>query len=327
MFPIHDDTNRLHGRPYVNYSLIAINAAVFAWEAISTGFFANEQATSEIFLKYGAIPKFVLAGDIQATLTSMFIHGGIAHIVGNMVFLYVFGDNVEDRFGHIRYLAIYILWGMFATLVQSIYAVSTGGGDIPAIGASGAISGVLGAYLVMFPRARIYTLVIAFFITTIRIPAIAFIPFWFILQILFTVIGESGVAYLAHIGGFVAGVGSGYIWKQLVHRTMFSSQYTSSIRKEIPRIRDAALSLEPEVIEGPDFFEIIAEIHGISDAADIGTYFEPDKKGLRIVVSGSRNYELFAKLPDVDRFKQDSKAHLLSSSYNNGFLQLRVKIE
>ena len=320
MFPIHDDTNRLHGRPYVNYSLVAINAAVFAWEAISTGFFANEQATSEIFLKYGAIPKFVLAGDIQATLTSMFIHGGIAHLVGNMVFLYVFGDNVEDRFGHIRYLAIYILWGMFATLVQSIYAVSTGGGDIPTIGASGAISGVLGAYLVMFPSAKIHTLVFAFFITTIRIPAIAFIPFWFILQVLFSVIGESGgVAYLAHIGGFIAGVGSGYIWKQLVHRTMFSSQYTGSIRKERPRIRDAALSLEPEMIEGPDFFEIIAEIHGISDAADIGTYFEPDKKGLRIVVSGSRNYELFAKLPDSATNSSVEFIH-----YRNGIARIRL---
>jgi membrane associated rhomboid family serine protease len=320
MFPIHDDTNRLYGRPYVNYSLIAINAAVFAWEAISTGFFANEQATSEIFLKYGAIPQFVLMGDIQATLTSMFIHGGIAHIVGNMVFLYVFGDNVEDRFGHFRYLAMYLLWGTFATLVQSVYAVSTGGGDTPTIGASGAISGVLGAYLVMFPRARIYTLVIAFFITTIRIPAIAFIPFWFILQVLFSVIGESGgVAYLAHIGGFIAGVGSGYIWKRLVHETMFSNQYVGGIRKERPRIRDSALSLEPEVIEGPDFFEIIAEIHGISDAADIDTYFEPDKRGLRIVVSGSRNYELFAKLPDSATNSTVEHIH-----YRNGIARIRL---
>jgi membrane associated rhomboid family serine protease len=320
MFPIHDDANRLHGRPYVNYSLIAINAAVFVWEAISTGFFGNEQATSDIFLKYGAIPKFVLAGDIQATLTSMFIHGGIAHIVGNMVFLYVFGDNVEDRFGHIRYLAIYILWGVFATLIQSIYAVSTGGGYISTIGASGAISGVLGAYLVMFPRAKIHTLVFAFFITTIRIPAIAFIPFWFILQILFSVIGESGgVAYLAHIGGFIAGVGSGYTWKQLGHKTIFSNRYTGSIRKERPRIRNSALSLEPEVIEGPDFIEIIAEIHGISDASEIDTYFEPDKRGLRLVVSGSRKYELFAKLPDSATNSTVEYIH-----YRNGIARIRL---
>ena len=186
MFPIHDDAERIHGRPYVNYSLIAINVAVFTWEVLVTGFFSNGRTTSEIFLEYGAIPKFVLAGDIPIVLTSMFIHGGIVHIAGNMVFLYVFGDNVEDRFGHIKYLAIYILWGLFAALVHSIYAVAVGGGEVPAVGASGAISGVLGAYLIIFPRAKIYTIIIVFFITTIRIPALAFIPFWFILQILFT---------------------------------------------------------------------------------------------------------------------------------------------
>ena len=87
MFPIHDDAERIHGRPYVNYSLIAINAAVFTWEVLVTGFFANGRTTSEIFLEYGAIPKFVLAGDIPIVLTSMFIHGGLVHIAGSMVFL------------------------------------------------------------------------------------------------------------------------------------------------------------------------------------------------------------------------------------------------
>jgi membrane associated rhomboid family serine protease len=101
---------------------------------------------SKIFLKYGAIPKFILAGEIQGK--------GIVHIAGNMIFLYIFGDN---RFGHIKYLAIYIFCGLFATLVHRIYAVSVGGGEVPAIGASGAISGILGAYLIMFPRAKIYT--------------------------------------------------------------------------------------------------------------------------------------------------------------------------
>src|SRR5207247_8980671 len=163
----------------------------------------------------------------------MFLQGGFAHLAGNMIYLFVFGDNIEDRFGRIKYLIIYLMWGAVAAFAHSLFAVYTGNGEIPAIGASGAISGVLGAYLVMFPRAKIYTLVIAFFITTIRIPAIAFIPFWFILQILFTVIGESGgVAYLAHIGGFIAGVGSGYIWKQLVHKNLFSARYAGSIRTD-----------------------------------------------------------------------------------------------
>src|ERR687886_1650644 len=151
-------------------------------------------------------------------ITSMFIHGGIAHIAGNMVFLFVFGDNIEDRFGRIKYLLIYISWGVVASLVHSIYAVNSGGGLVPAVGASGAISGVLGAYLVMFPRAKVFTIIIAFFITTVRIPALAFIPFWFILQIVFAFIGPAagGVAYLAHIGWFLIGVGSGYKWKLIL---------------------------------------------------------------------------------------------------------------
>src|SRR5918911_4870842 len=216
MFPIHDDTERIHGRPYVNYSLIAINIIIFIWEIMVSAFFTNEQAVTEIFSTYGVIPRFFLAGDWLSAITSMFIHGGIAHIAGNMVFLFVFGDNIEDRFGRVKYLLIYISWGVVASLVHSMYAVNSGGGLMPAVGASGAISGVLGAYLVMFPRAKIFTIIIAFFITTVRIPAWAYIPFWFILQIIFTLIGQSSnIAYLAHIGGFAAGIGAGYLWKIL----------------------------------------------------------------------------------------------------------------
>ena len=217
MFPIHDDTERLHGKPYINYSLIAINSLVFIWEITATGFFTDIQATREIFFLYGAIPEFVLAGNMPSIMTSMFMHGGIAHILGNMIFLYVFGDNIEDRFGHLKYLLIYVLWGVSAAFVHSIYAVNVGGGEVPAIGASGAISGVLGAYLVMFPKAKIFTVIMAFFITTVRIPALAFIPFWFILQIIFAYIvpQSGGVAYLAHIGGFITGMGTGYVWRLL----------------------------------------------------------------------------------------------------------------
>jgi membrane associated rhomboid family serine protease len=327
MFPIHDDAERIHGRPYVNYSLIAINAAVFTWEVLVTGFFANGRTTSEIFLEYGAIPKFVLAGDIPIVLTSMFMHGGIVHIAGNMVFLYVFGDNVEDRFGHIKYLAIYISWGLFAALVHSIYAVAVGGGEVPAIGASGAISGVLGAYLIMFPRAKIYTIIIVFLITTIRIPALAFIPFWFILQILFTLIGQSGgggVAYLAHIGGFIAGIGTGYAWKYLAWKKMsLSIPSVGKTRKMRPKIEDISPSLEPEVIEGADFFEIIAEMHGISAATDIHADYEPDYKRVRIVASGSRKYELFAKLPGIEGLKHASPT-VEFIHYLNGIARIRL---
>ena len=116
MFPIHDDAERIHGRPYVNYSLIAINATVFVWEVIVTGFFTNAHVVGEIFSNYGVIPRFLLAGDLESVITSMFIHGGIAHIAGNMVFLFVFGDNIEDRFGRMKYLLIYISWGLVARI-------------------------------------------------------------------------------------------------------------------------------------------------------------------------------------------------------------------
>ena len=324
MFPIHDDTERIHGRPYVNYSLIAINIILFIWEIIVSAFFTNEQVVTEIFSTYGVIPRFFLAGDWVSAITSMFIHGGIAHIAGNMVFLFVFGDNIEDRFGRVKYLLIYISWGVVASLVHSIYAVNSGGGLVPAVGASGAISGVLGAYLVMFPRAKIFTIIIAFFITTVRIPALAFIPFWFVLQIIFALIGPAGggVAYLAHIGGFVVGMATGYVWKLL------SSQYRPGLsslkkkpvlRKERPRIEDAAPQIAPEVIEGPDFYEIIAEVRGVSNTSDIRANYEPDSGNIRIVTNGPRKYKMLVKLPNTAINPTITYIHLL-----NGIARIRL---
>src|ERR671915_954237 len=260
MFPIHDDTERIHGRPYVNYSLIAINVIVFVWEIIVTGYFSDEQAVAEIFSKYGAVPRSVLNGDLISILTSMFMHGGIAHIIGNMVFLFVFGDNIEDRFGHIKYLLIYIAWGAAAAIIHSIFAVSSGGGMIPAVGASGAISGVMGAYLIMFPRAKIFTVVFAFFITTIRIPALAFLPIWFIMQLIFGFIfpQSGGVAYFAHIGGFVAGLGTAYAWKLLTtKRGLQVRDIRSPTIKKVSFDRPESLVIkgEPEIIKGSDFYE------------------------------------------------------------------------
>ena len=143
----------------------------------------------------------------------MFLHGSIAHLLGNMFFLYVFGDNLEGRFGHYKYLIVYLVWGVIASFAHSIYAMSTGMEMFRYrclrrnIWCSCSI-------LVFFPRAKIHTIIFAFFITTVRIPALAFIPFWFIMQLIFALIGQSGgVAYLAHIGGFLAGVGTAYFWK------------------------------------------------------------------------------------------------------------------
>jgi membrane associated rhomboid family serine protease len=324
MFPIHDDTERIHGRPYVNYSLIAINVIVFVWEIIVTGYFSDEQAVAEIFSKYGAVPRSVLNGDLISILTSMFMHGGIAHIIGNMVFLFVFGDNIEDRFGHIKYLLIYIAWGAAAAIIHSIFAVSAGGGMIPAVGASGAISGVMGAYLIMFPRAKIFTVIIAFFITTIRIPALAYIPFWFILQVIFGLIDPfGGIAYLAHIGGFVAGLGTGYTWKLFLSgkniiNPLFKTD-SQITRKQRPKIEESIPQASPEVIEGPDFYEIIAEIHGVSDATDINASFEPETGNVRIIARGSRNYNMLAKLPTTAVKPTVEYIH-----YLNGIARIRL---
>ncbi|MFL6344550.1 MAG: rhomboid family intramembrane serine protease [Nitrososphaeraceae archaeon] len=289
-----------------------------------SSFFTNEQVVTEIFSTYGVIPRLFLAGDLMSAVTSMFIHGGIAHIAGNMVFLFVFGDNIEDRFGRVKYLLIYISWGIVASLVHSVYAVNTGTGVVPAVGASGAISGVLGAYLVMFPRAKIFTVIMAFFITTVRIPALAFIPFWFILQIIFALMGPSGggVAYLAHIGGFVIGMATGYVWKLLASQyriSLSSVKKNRVLQKERPRIEDAAPQVAPEVIEGPDFYEIIADIRGVSNSSDIHANYEPDTGNIRIIANGSRKYKMLVKLPITAINPTIKYIHIL-----NGIARIRL---
>jgi membrane associated rhomboid family serine protease len=319
MFPIHDDTERVHGRPYLNYGMIAINVIVFIWEATTTSFFTDQRAVENMFLTYGAVPDR-LFNDFPTSaptiLTSMFMHGGIAHIIGNMVFLFVFGDNIEDKFGRIKYILIYIGWGAAAALAHSAYAVYTGDGSIPAVGASGAISGVLGAYMVMYPRARIFTVIMAFFLYTVRIPVLIYIPFWFVMQVVFALIGQlgpaggSGVAYLAHIGGFVAGVAVGFAWKALPDSVKYKEGQAAAaagvkpafrgpmFRKSRPRIEDVAPAA-PEVIEGPDYYEIIAEIRGVSDASDISASYDAERRQVKIVAQGSRKYEMSARLPDT----------------------------
>jgi membrane associated rhomboid family serine protease len=140
-------------------------------------------------------------------ITSMFMHGGFLHIAGNMLFLWVFGNNIEDRLGRLRFILFYLLAGAAATYAQAAVNPSS---VIPLIGASGAVAGVLGAYLVLYPRARVTTLVIFFFITAVEVPAVLLLGAWFVLQ-LFQGVGSvagdaGGVAYFAHIGGFIAGV-------------------------------------------------------------------------------------------------------------------------
>jgi len=165
---------------------------------------AAAQGGTVIFPRQGACPDKNVWGSI---LFSMFLHGGWLHIAGNMLFLWVFGNNVEDRLGRVKFLAFYLLAGTAATYAQSALTPMSA---TPLVGASGAIAGVLGAYLLLYPHARITTLVIFFFITVWELPAIVVLGLWFVLQVfqqVGSVAGEAGgVAYMAHIGGFVAGM-------------------------------------------------------------------------------------------------------------------------
>jgi membrane associated rhomboid family serine protease len=176
----------------------------------------------EVTYAYGAIPHSLLTFQttqplhpLMTVFTSMFMHGGIFHFGGNMLYLWIFGNNIEDRLGHFRFIAFYIFCGVFSAYA---FAITSPESTIPMIGASGAVSGVLGAYILLFPRANIHTLLfLGFFVTTVRIPALIVIGFWAIIQfingLLSTGLREgSGVAWFAHIGGFLIGLGTLKLW-------------------------------------------------------------------------------------------------------------------
>jgi len=194
--------------PVVTYAIIVANVVVFLYE-LSLGHGLNHFLDT-----YGLVPAHFHVSNL---VTSMFLHGGWGHIIFNMLFLYIFGDNVEDRLGHARYAAFYLLCGMAAGAAQ---ALVNPGSRIAMVGASGAIAGVLGAYLLFFPGARIVTLVpIFFFLQVVEIPAVLFLFGWFILQILsgMATIGAAdtaGVAFFAHVGGFIAGMVLGPVLRE-----------------------------------------------------------------------------------------------------------------
>ncbi len=209
MLPLRDE-NPLRGTPYVTYGLIALNVLAFLYE-LSLG-----RNVDLLFQQLGVIPyEFTHFTDIGPPtlfpwnlLTSMFLHGGWMHLLGNMLYLWIFGDNVELTFGHLRYLLFYLASGLAAALTQILVNWNS---PVPMIGASGAISGVLGAYLVFFPGARILTLVVfGFFWDIVAIPAFFLLGFWFILQFFQGLLSlpfshGGGVAWFAHVGGFVFG--------------------------------------------------------------------------------------------------------------------------
>jgi membrane associated rhomboid family serine protease len=206
MIPIRDTLRSVHF-PVVNFIIIGINVVVFFWE-LSQG-----PRLPRIFTLYGIVPlrysdpavasHFTALQQLLPFLTSQFLHGGIFHILGNMWFLHVFGDNIEDRIGHLRYLFFYLFCGIAAGL---IHLFTNWGAKVPTIGASGAIAGIMGAYLLLFPRAKILTLIPIFFF--FEIPAFVFLGYWFLIQVLSAGAASGhmgGIAFWAHIGGFVAG--------------------------------------------------------------------------------------------------------------------------
>lgn len=216
MFPIGDENRRDHITPVVNYLLIVINVAVFLYQ-IQLG---SEGAIQEFINRYGVIP-LEIAGrqDLFTLLTSMFMHGGWAHIIGNMLFLWIFGDNVEDAFGHVGYLVFYLLTGLAAS---AAHIILNPGSQIPSVGASGAISGVLGAYLIFYGSNPIRVL-IGWFVTVV--PAWVMIGLWAVQQFISTYGSiartdqtTGGVAYAAHAGGFVAGLLVGVVLRGSVGR-------------------------------------------------------------------------------------------------------------
>ena len=234
VFPLYDDNTDRHSTPFVNYALIALNIFVFVVLqrlGTDTGFtYSFSTVPAEIVSGRDIVTparevvymgQNVLIpglgrtpGSVYFTLfTSMFMHGGFAHLAGNMLFLWIFGDNIEDRLGHVRYLVFYLLCGLLASLAHVFATAALAGGDenmlVPSLGASGAISGVLGGYILLHPTRRVTVLLFRFFT---QVPAYVAIGLWFLFQLIsgLGMLGggsqTGGVAYAAHIGGFIAGL-------------------------------------------------------------------------------------------------------------------------
>jgi len=199
MFPLGDD-NPTRIMPIITWFLIIVNVVIFVWEfSLDPGLF------EQMVRRYGFVPALIASGKGYYTfLTSVFLHGGVLHLAGNMWYLHVFGDNVEDLCGYVPYLIFYLICGFVGSL---FHLVVEWGSWVPSIGASGAISGLLGAYIYLFPNVRIRTaFTMGFFMRIVRMPAYVLIGFWFLYQLILGLLAaEASVAYWAHIGGFIAG--------------------------------------------------------------------------------------------------------------------------
>ncbi len=218
MLPLGDDDSSRRTFPIVTYGLIALNLLIFLVELSSGDAFIERW--SFVPSRFAADPS----GQFLTIFSSMFMHAGWLHILGNMLYLFIFGDNVEDRLGHARYLFFYLLCGVAATFAQYMFSI---GSSVPNLGASGAIAGVLGAYIIMFPGERVRVLL---GYAVVRMSAVVVIGFWIILQVIsslsaFTAssqTGSGGVAYMAHIGGFIAGIVLTFIFGARTDRRLLS---------------------------------------------------------------------------------------------------------
>ena len=222
MIPIGDDNIQGAGVAYINILLVIINTIVFIFEATM-----DQNALQAFINQWGVIPAEILAGNRWITLlTGMFLHGGWLHLIGNMLFLWIFGDNVEDILGHIPYLIFYLLGGLAAAFAHIFFNATS---SIPSLGASGAIAAVMGAYIVMFPHARVRALIfLGIFATITRVSAILFLGIWFVTQLFNGVASlgadtaqTSGVAVWAHVGGFVFGAIIGLLMRGRAARATY----------------------------------------------------------------------------------------------------------
>lgn len=221
IFPISDDQVIGGDRPVLTYAFLSLNVGLFFWML----FFSDFPDIQTFYNTFGSIPAEMMEGrDWWTLLSAMFIHGGFLHLAGNMIFLYVFADNIEAAIGHWRFLLFYLAGGLVAGVAHTLFNPAS---TIPAVGASGAISAVLGAYMVMFPASRIRVYILIFF-TSAYLPAFLFLGIWILQQTVAGVgalgtvdLDTGGVAWWAHIGGFVFGFLCGFYFRNILrHRTM-----------------------------------------------------------------------------------------------------------
>jgi membrane associated rhomboid family serine protease len=237
MIPLHDDTPRF-STPYVTYFLIALNTVIFLfewWVGLQ-----NQGDLNALIYEFGVVPRHVtallnggtqvsLVGAFIPILTSMFLHASWLHIIGNMWVLWIFGDNIEDYLGHFRYLVFYLVCGVAASVTHILLNPNS---RLPSVGASGAIAGVMGAYFVLYPKARVLTIVpLIIFFTFWWLPAWIVLGYWFLVQFLSgaatsistTQRGGGGIAFWAHVGGFVAGILLIKIMSERAHRSRYGA--------------------------------------------------------------------------------------------------------